>query len=181
MNKVIYFILTFSCLLAGCIAGPGSIQDINQRQENLENKVAKMSSDLNDVQRRLEIQETRIRNLEQNYSEIYVKLDDVQKKQIMRPARDNQDQKNATLGNLYNRANSLYNQGQYLNAILAYQIFIDTYPNDSKVADAYLKQGLSLVKIGRSKGAKFFFKTLIDRFPDSSEADIARRELEKIR
>jgi len=187
MNKVIYFVLTSSCLLAGCIAGPGSIQELNQRQENLENKVAKMSSDLNDVQRRLEIQEARIRSLEQNYSEMYMKMDDFVRKQIVpKPLKDLKDLKDkegikdAATGDLYQRADTLYSQGEYLNAILAYQVFIDTYPNDSKVADAYLKQGLSLVKIGRKDGAKFFFKTLIDRFPDSREAVIARQELEKI-
>jgi TolA-binding protein len=180
MNRAVYSTLILSCLLGGCIAGPGYIKEMNQRQENLENNVTKMSRDLNDVQRRLEIQETRIRNLEQNYSEIYMKIDELKKQQITKPAKDNQGIKSITTGDLYARANNLYNQGQYLNAILAYQIFIDTYPNDTKVADAYLKQGLSLVKIGRTKGARFFFKTLIDRFPDSNEADIARRELEKI-
>ena len=181
MNKVIYFVLTSSCLLAGCIAGPGSIRELNQRQENLENKVEKMSSDLNDVQRRLEIQEARIRSLEQNYSEMYMKMDDFVRKQIVpKPLKDKEGIKDAATGGLYQRADTLYNQGEYLNAILAYQVFIDTYPNDSKVADAYLKQGLSLVKIGRKDGAKFFFKTLIDRFPDSREAVIARQELEKI-
>lgn len=181
MNKVIYFVLTSSCLLAGCIAGPGSIQELNQRQENLENKAEKMSSDLNDVQRRLEIQEARIRSLEQNYSEMYMKMDDFVRKQIVpKPLKDKEGIKDATTGDLYQRADTLYSQGEYLNAILAYQVFIDTYPNDSKVADAYLKQGLSLVKIGRKDGAKFFFKTLIDRFPDSREAVIARQELEKI-
>jgi len=89
MRIVIYFILALSCLLAGCIAGPGSIQELNQRQENLENKVEKMSSDLNDVQRRLEIQEARIRSLEQNYSEMYMKMDDFVRKQIVpKPSKE---------------------------------------------------------------------------------------------
>lgn len=178
-----YSLLTFSCLLAGCIAAPGSIQELSEKQENLENKVSTMSRDLNDVQRRLEIQGARIRSLEQNYSDMYMKMDDMQKKQVV-PAppksASGEEIKVAPTGDLYQRATALYNEGQYLNAILAYQVFIDTYPNDGKVADAYLKQGLSLVKIGRTDGAKFFFKTLIDRFPGSSEAAIAKQELEKI-
>ncbi|HSC35590.1 MAG TPA: tetratricopeptide repeat protein [Thermodesulfobacteriota bacterium] len=179
-----YSLLTFSCLLAGCIAGPGSIQELSEKQENLENKVSTMSRDLNDVQRRLEIQGARIRSLEQNYSDMYMKMDDMQKKQVV-PTFSKSEAgavvKDAPpTGDLYQRANVLYNEGQYLNAILAYQVFIDTYPNDGKVADAYLKQGLSLVKIGRPDGAKFFFKTLIDRFPESGEAAIAKQELEKI-
>lgn len=183
MRISVYSVLTFSCLLAGCIAGPGSIQELGERQENLENKVATISSDLNDVQRRLEIQEARIRSLEQNYSDMYMKMDDFQKKHVVStPSKSAAGEvaKVAPTGDLYERATALYNEGQYLNAILAYQVFIDTYPNDGKVADAYLKQGLSLVKIGRTDGAKFFFKTLIDRFPESREAAIAKQELEKI-
>jgi TolA-binding protein len=184
MRISIYSMLAISCLLAGCITGPGSIQELNERQESLENKVAVMSSDLNDVQRRLEIQETRIRNLEQNYSDMYMKMGDLQKKQVVSPPakpETGEGVKNAPpTGGLYERAEALYNEGQYLNAILAYQVFIDTYPNDGKVADAYLKQGLALVKIGRTDGAKFFFKTLIDRFPESAEAAIAKQELERI-
>ncbi|MCI0481075.1 MAG: tetratricopeptide repeat protein [Candidatus Dadabacteria bacterium] len=183
MRISIYSVLTFSCLLAGCIAAPGSIQELGERQENLENKVAAISSDLNDVQRRLEIQGARIRSLEQNYSDMYMKMDDLQQKQaVSAPSKSaaGEGAKVPSTGDLYQRANTLYNEGQYLNAILAYQVFIDTYPNDGKVADAYLKQGLSLVKIGRTDGAKFFFKTLIDRFPESREAAIAKQELEKI-
>ncbi len=187
MRTTIYPILALSCLLAGCIAGPGTIQELSEKQENLENKVAAMSSELNDVQRRLEIQETRIKNLEQNYSDMYMKMDDMQKRRpisLPKPETNAEEQPAETdltqTGDLYQRATALYNEGQYLNAILAYQVFIDTYPNDGKVADAYLKQGLSLVRIGRTEGAKFFFKTLIDRFPQSSEAAVARQELEKI-
>jgi TolA-binding protein len=183
MRILTYSLLTLSCLLAGCIAAPGSIQELSERQENLENKVTTMSRDFNDVQRRLEIQGARIRSLEQNYSDMYMKMDDMQKKQVVSaPSKSaaGEEIKTPPTGNLYERATALYNEGQYLNAILAYQVFIDTYPNDGKVADAYLKQGLSLVKIGRTDGAKFFFKTLIDRFPGSREAAIAKQELEKI-
>ncbi len=187
MRILIFSILTVSCLLAGCIAGPRSIQELTQRQESLENKVAAMSSDLNDVQRRLEIQEARIRNLELNYSDMYMKMGDLQKRQAASPPvkpETGEAGKDAPspppTGGLYERAEALYNEGQYLNAILAYQVFIDTYPNDGKVANAYLKQGLALVKIGRTDGAKFFFKTLIDRFPESGQAAIARQELERI-
>lgn len=180
-----FYILASACLLSGCIAGPGSLRDLNERQQALENKVSAMSSDLNDVQRRLEIQAARVRNLEQNYSDMYLKMDDLQKTQAV-PAPDKKSETGVEAkeapsgGDPYQRANTLYSQGQYLNAILAYQVFIDTYPNDPKVADAYLKQGLSLIKIGRPDGAKFFFKTLIDRFPDSREAALAKQQLQQI-
>ena len=184
--RIYHIILPLTCLLAGCVTGPGSIQDLNTRQTELENKVDAMSRDLTDIQRRLEIQTARIKNLAESYADLYSKLDEMQKKQVMtkpgEPVPVTKDIAKAAppTGDLYQRANTLYNEGQYLNAILAYQVFIDTYPNDGKVADAYLKQGLSLVKIGRPDGAKFFFKTLIDRFPHSREAALARQQLERI-
>ena len=185
-----YTTLALSCFLTGCITAPGTIQELSERQDNLEAEVGRMSDTLTDVQRKLEIQSARIRNLEQNYSDIYLKLDELRvRPSVSGPSESAPDQ--GTVGppaptavqaekDLYLRAGKLYNQGQFLNAILAYQVFIDTYPDDSRVADAYLKQGLSLVRIGRKNGAKFFFRTLITRFPDSPEAGKAREELKSI-
>lgn len=81
--RIYHIILPLTCLLAGCVTGPGSIQDLNTRQTELENKVDAMSRDLTDIQRRLEIQSARIKNLEQNYSDMYVKMDDLLKKQVI--------------------------------------------------------------------------------------------------
>ena len=183
-------LFALSCFLTGCITSPGTIQDLSERQENLEAEVGRMSDTLTDVQRKLEIQSARIRNLEQNYSDIYLKLDELEAEPSANEPSASVSEEGAVgppaptalqaEKDLYLKAGKLYNQGQFLNAILAYQVFIDTYPNDSRVADAYLKQGLSLVRIGRKDGAKFFFRTLITRFPDSPEAAKAREELKSI-
>jgi Uncharacterized protein conserved in bacteria len=45
---------------------------------------------------------------------------------------------------------------------------------------AFLKQGLSLVNIERIEEAKLFLQTLIDRFPQSEEASIAREKLKEL-
>lgn len=167
--------LLVSLFLAGCLADPATIKEMNERQDSIEQKVDNMSRQLTDMQRRLEIQEARIRNLERNYSEIYVKLGDMEES---KPA--SKPRKERSADELYKDADKIYNQKQYQKAVLAYQVFIDTYPDDRRVADAYLKQGLSLVKMGSNKSATYFFKTLIDRFPDSPEAGTARRQLEEI-
>lgn len=182
MKHVSYSALALSCLLAGCVTGPGAVKEISDRQQSLEASVDRLSKALTDVQRRLEIQGARIKNLEQNYSDLYLKIDDFQSQpSAQAPAKQQPAEvKEKSERDLYLRAGNLYSEGQYLNAILAYQVFIDTYPNDKRVADAYLKQGLSLVRIGRRDGAKYFFKTLIDRFPGSPEAETAREELKKL-
>jgi TolA-binding protein len=191
MKYLQYTTLALSCFLTGCITAPGTIQELGERQDNLETEMDRMSDTLTDVQRRIEIQSARIRNLEQNYSDIYLKIDELRAKPPA-GAPPAAEPPGETVGppapsggpaeekDLYVRAGKHYNQGQFLNAILAYQVFIDTYPNDSRVADAYLKQGLSLVRIGRKDGAKYFFKTLINRFPNSPEAERAREELKSI-
>lgn len=194
MKYIQYTTLALSCFLTGCITAPGTIQELSERQKNLETDMDRMSDTLTDIQRRIEIQGARIRNLEQNYSDIYLKIDELQAKPVAGapsaavpseetvgpPAPAGAASTTTEEKDLYLRAGKLYNQGQFLNAILAYQVFIDTYPNDSRVADAYLKQGLSLVRIGRKDGAKYFFRTLINRFPNTPEADRAREELKSI-
>ena len=167
--------LVLSTLLIGCIADPGTIKELNERQSDIEQKLDNMSRQMTDIQRRFEIQEARIRNLERNYSEIYMKIGDIEES---KPA--SKPRKERSADELYQDADSIYKQDQFQKAILAYQVFIDTYPDDGRVADAYLKQGLSLVKMGSNKSATYFFKTLIDRFPDSSEADTARQKLKEI-
>ncbi len=74
-------------------------------------------------------------------------------------------------------AESYYREGRYEEAILEFQNFIDNYSRDDRVPLAYLKQGLSLIKIKRPEEAKIFLETLIDKFPDSEEAVIAKQRL----
>jgi tol-pal system protein YbgF len=74
-------------------------------------------------------------------------------------------------------AESYYREGNFEEAILAFQKFIDTYPKDSRVPLSYLKQGLSLINIGRKEEARLFLQTLIDKFPKSQEARVAKEKL----
>ncbi|MEW6144265.1 MAG: tetratricopeptide repeat protein [Thermodesulfobacteriota bacterium] len=81
---------------------------------------------------------------------------------------------------IFSRAAASYNDGQYEDAILEYQKLIDTYPKDKRVPEAYLKQGLSLINLGRKQEAKYFLNTLIDKYPNSHEAQTAREKLKTI-
>lgn len=81
---------------------------------------------------------------------------------------------------LYWVAESYYREEKFEEAILEFQRFIDTYPQDAKVPLAFLKQGLSLINIGREEEAKLFLQTLIDKFPGSEEAKIAREKLKEL-
>ncbi|MFP3998736.1 MAG: tetratricopeptide repeat protein, partial [Desulfobacterales bacterium] len=42
---------------------------------------------------------------------------------------------------------------------------------------AYLKQGMAFHKLGESANARLIFQTLLQKYPDSDEAKIARRQI----
>ncbi|MFO7861151.1 MAG: tol-pal system protein YbgF [Desulfosalsimonas sp.] len=65
----------------------------------------------------------------------------------------------------------------YERAILEYEKVIKNYPDGNKVAGAYLKQGFSFEKIGENANARLILNELLDKFPDSNEAKIAKKKL----
>lgn len=72
-------------------------------------------------------------------------------------------------------ADSYYNEGFYEEAILEYQNFIDGYKDDPRVPLAYLRQPLSLIKLNKEEEARLFLQILIDKYPESSEANEAKK------
>jgi tol-pal system protein YbgF len=69
----------------------------------------------------------------------------------------------------------------YQKAILEYQKVIENYPKGSKVAAAYLKQGIAFTELGEKGNARLIFNQLIKKFPGSGEAAIAKKKLEKVK
>ncbi|MEM7009721.1 MAG: tetratricopeptide repeat protein [Thermodesulfobacteriota bacterium] len=93
---------------------------------------------------------------------------------------DKQEQKAPSANDIYAKADESYKNRKYEDAILEFQQLIDNYPTDWRVPNAYLKQGNALINLGRKKEAGFFFKTLIDKYPDSPEANIAKQKLKAL-
>lgn len=68
----------------------------------------------------------------------------------------------------------LYSQGKYKDALSEFQSVNNTYPSHHKNADALLKAGITLGKMGDKAGAAEKFRTLIANFPNSEAARRAR-------
>ena len=83
--------------------------------------------------------------------------------------------RNSGLGETY------YQEKWYPKAILEYQKVIENYPKGNKVSAAYLKQALSFSEMGEAGNAKLILRQLIKKFPNSSEASIAKKKLEKLK
>ncbi len=70
-----------------------------------------------------------------------------------------------------------YREKWYQKAILEYQKVIENYPRGVKVPAAYLKQGLAFFELKEADNAKLILNQLVKKFPDSSEAAVARKKL----
>lgn len=66
-------------------------------------------------------------------------------------------------------------------AILEYEKVIVKYPEGDKVSSALLKQGLAFLELGDKTNARALLKRVMDRFPQTEQADIAKKKLETIK
>lgn len=180
-------------LLAGCYPKSDEIQELYQRQAALEAKIDKLTQEmetgLSGISRDIDQVETNQQKLAQDVQALEMKKAAVEKNGQAEPRKNTKNGKTPqtkqkppanTPEFIYSRAAANYADGQYEDAILEYQKLIDTYPKDRRVPEAYLRQGLSLINLGRKQEAKYFLNTLIDKYPNSSEARTAREKLKTI-
>ncbi len=66
-------------------------------------------------------------------------------------------------------------------AILEYEKVIVKYPEGDKVPSALLKQGLSFLELGDRANARTLLRRVVDRYPNTEQADIAKKRLETIK
>lgn len=68
----------------------------------------------------------------------------------------------------------LYAQGKYQDALSQFQNINSSFPRHHKNADALLKAGMSLTKIGDNSGAQQKYRQLLSEFPNSDAAKRVR-------
>lgn len=76
-------------------------------------------------------------------------------------------------------AETYYNEKWYEKAILEYQTVIARYTKSPKRPAALYKQGLSFAKIGDEANAKARYKDVVNLYPQSPEAKLAQKNLDK--
>lgn len=76
------------------------------------------------------------------------------------------------LGEIY------YAKGDWERAIIEFDKAIKKYPKSEKIPASILKQGFSFERLGSKKEAKVLLQEVIEKFPKSSEATIAKKRLE---
>jgi len=191
MKRSLLLLLILTPFGAGCLPTVDQIAELQERQTALENKMDNLIEHLESNQAMLIRDVERIEN---NQLLLAEEIQNMQKKNITLRRKIDKVAEDTDTANGKNPdtqapnppkddyivATESYSKGKYEDAILEYQKFIDTSPKDSRLPGAYLGQGLSLMNLGRKEEAKFFFNTLIDKYPNSKAAKTAREKLKTI-
>lgn len=73
-----------------------------------------------------------------------------------------------------------YQQKDFRRAVAEYDKVINNYPGGNKVAAAHLKKGYALLELNERETGVKALRTLLDKFPRSQEAGLARSRLERL-
>jgi tol-pal system protein YbgF len=71
----------------------------------------------------------------------------------------------------------LYGKKMYAEAIEAWNTLFKDHPSSDKVPDARVKKGMALERLGRKSQALVEYRYVVDRYPNSPAARLARQRL----
>ena len=71
-----------------------------------------------------------------------------------------------------------YRMGRYKEALSAFYQVVSYYPLSQKLGASTLKIGQIYTKVGEKEKARMMFERVVDQYPDTPEAEVARKALE---
>jgi len=74
-----------------------------------------------------------------------------------------------------------YQKKDFERAILEYEKTITKYPEGGKISAALFKQALAFLELGDKKNARNLLKRVIEKFPHSDQAEMAKKKLEAMK
>ncbi len=83
-------------------------------------------------------------------------------------------------GAMYFVAETFFAEKDYENAILRYEELLVRFPKGRRVPAALLQQGFAFRELGAPRDARIAFQKILDAFPNSTEATLAKVELPKL-
>ncbi len=78
-------------------------------------------------------------------------------------------------------AETYYKEGLFEDAIISYETLVKNFPKSDKVPGALLKQAYSFLELPDRRTAEAILEQLVERFPDSKEAELAKKKLELLK
>jgi tol-pal system protein YbgF len=87
------------------------------------------------------------------------------------PSTDFSDNAQYWIGECY------YGKQRYQEAIDAWNVLLRDYTSSDKLPDARVKKGMALERLGRKSQALLEYRYVVERFPNTQAARIAREKL----
>jgi len=193
------WLLTASCVicLAGCASTPeedpvlqGKLSDLDSRTTTIERVVQNQSllslaqraeqlqNELSVLRGRIEVLENANETLRKQQRDLYADLDKRLAGQAPAPAASGQPAAGAGADQAaYNQAFDILKAGKYVDAITAFQQFLQSWPQSALADNAQYWLGESYYVTRDFQSAAAAFQTLLDRWPDSRKAPDALLKL----
>lgn len=73
-----------------------------------------------------------------------------------------------------------FNQREYDQAIIEYDLLLQKYPNSVKKVTALYKKGLALAELDETEDALTYLRQVVSDFPDSTEAASAQQKIDEL-
>lgn len=71
-----------------------------------------------------------------------------------------------------------YRLGRYKDALKSFYVVVSDYPQSQKLAASTLKLGQTYSKIKDHENARMMYERVIDQYPESPEAEVARKAID---
>jgi outer membrane protein assembly factor BamD (BamD/ComL family) len=78
----------------------------------------------------------------------------------------------------YEAALAGYRMGRYKDALTSFYNVVSYYPLSQKLAASTLKIGQTYTRLGDQEKARMMYERVVDQYPDSSEAELARKAID---
>jgi tol-pal system protein YbgF len=78
-------------------------------------------------------------------------------------------------------AETYYGEKDFEGSIISYETFLKKFPKSEKGPAALLKQGLAFIEIGDKKTGEIILKQVTERYPNSKESDLAKKNIENLK
>ena len=166
------------------------MKGIEERLKGLEGKISQLSAKQSEIETSLRAKETAVEgkvvstrtgDLYKDAYETYQKGDyegarrkfEAFLKQY--PNTELSDNAQFWIGETY------YAKKDYEKAILEYEKAIAKYPEGDKIPAALLKQALAFLELGDKTNGRNLLKRVIERYPQSEQAEMAKKRLETVK
>lgn len=152
-------------------------QDLATRLAALEERLSKLEKSLSEQQKKAAQQQ---QTPEFQYQQAYDTMrggDSAKARELFAKFLEQHPKHGLAANAHYWTGETYYTEKNFEQAILEFQEVIKNFPDTGKVPAAMLKQGMAFTELGDPKSAAYIYKKLVDEFPKSEEAKVAKEKL----